>query len=118
VYALLNSITTASTLLYIYLGMKGNYTLDPERYTQVEYLLDILSENETVFNTVSNGIEANMTHPAVTCQLIDKLVIEINSKHYWTRSSLARHLETAVQKQWRPIIADNRRALQVINYAI
>lgn len=95
-------------------------------------------------------------HPALTCQLVDRLAAEINSKQYWTKSSLATNLENAVRaqhsylcyssllthlplphyipsllsllspypssplaltlaqvrKQWRPIIADNRQALQ------
>jgi hypothetical protein len=91
-------------------SMRGSYTMDPARFDQIEYMLDILSDTDRA--CTSNGMETNASHPASTFLLCDKLVIEINSKAYWMKSSLAKNLETAVNKQWRPIVADCRNALQ------
>jgi hypothetical protein len=95
-------------------SMKGSYAMDQARFSQIEFLLDILSDSDKVYNASTQGLESSLLHPAVTCQHIDALIKEINSRPYWTKSSLARSLESAVDKQWRPIVADNRMALQSV----
>ena len=68
-----------------------------------------------MFNSTTSQIENSSVHPSVVCRSIDQLIASINAKQYWIkRSSLASSLETAVNRQWRPIIADNRSALQVL----
>ena len=91
--------------------MKTNSFLDTARFQQIEYLLDILSDSDKIYSMSS---DITTLHPAITCQLIDKLVIEINSKNYWRQSTLASKLQTAVMKQWTPILHDLRNALQNI----
>lgn len=80
--------------------MSKNMVLDKDRFSQLQRL----------FLLLTNADDAS-THPAITLIAIDNMIETINIKGAWFKSELANSLERVVEKQWQPIIADNKKAL-------
>eukprot|EP01041_Mallomonas_annulata_P013302 gene13302-28176_t len=83
--------------------MKGRINIDNDRFQQLRMLI-FLCDNQ-------NASLHSHTHPAETLLEFDKIIKQINTKRGWWKSELAVALEHATQKQWLPVLSDNRNAL-------
>lgn len=84
-----------------YLGsLKGRMHVDNQRFKQISTIIRIILNNQN-------------DHPALVLQRVDDIVLDIknNAKFHLWKSELLTTLETATEKQWEPIVADNRRVL-------
>ena len=84
-----------------YLGsLKGRMHVDNQRFKQISSIIRIILNNQN-------------DHPALVLQRVDDIVLDIknNAKFHLWKSELLTTLETATEKQWEPILADNRRVL-------
>lgn len=85
-----------------YLGsLKGRIHVDNKRFKQIRAICNAI---------VNHGTE----HPAVLLHEMDAVLLEIRREsglNLW-KSELQAALQNATDKQWQPIIADNRAVLQ------
>lgn len=85
-----------------YLGsLKGRIHIDNKRFKQIRGICSAV---------VNHDVE----HPAVLLQEMDSVLVQIRSEsglNLW-KSELQSALQSATDKQWSPIIADNRAVLQ------
>jgi len=88
--------------------LKSRLILNKARFSQIQTLLNLLSCD------VNNGHSIGDDHPAVTLLMIDDIVASIVREGGWWKSEFASQLQVAVDYEWRPILDDNRRALQSI----
>jgi hypothetical protein len=86
-----------------YLGsLKGRMHVDSNRFAQIGEIIHAIIDNH------------EEDHPAMVLEAVDGVVSHIRSTSHLSlwRSELLTTLEAASNKQWRPIVADNRRLLR------
>jgi hypothetical protein len=81
--------------------MQNRFIIDKKRFIQVSTILSAISFSDHV-------------HPASTLQAIDNVIAEIDKTNYIWKSTLQENLEKSVDKQWQPIIYDNKNLLNNI----
>ena len=95
--------------------------VDKNRFSQISQVVDIIvssssdnKNNQQRRQNNSNSTE-QVTHPAIALQSLDDLILDIkrNNSYLW-KSELLTHLETAVDKQWTPILRDHKVLLRSI----
>jgi hypothetical protein len=84
-----------------YLGkLQGRMHMDLARFRQLSSIIQCI-------------VHSADEHPAILLQSLDGIVAEIQrNRSYLWKSELLTHLEKGVEKQWRPILTDNRLMLQ------
>lgn len=92
------------------ISMESSLNIEHSRYFHLSSLLALLSGDHSSINTRDNQ---NLLHPSSTLIELESLVKDINRQSgfgLWP-SRLGKSVDIAVQKQWQPIIQDNKRAL-------
>jgi hypothetical protein len=98
------NILRTSVLPYISL-MKTRVTLSRQRFHQTQHLLRLLSETEC---------ESGKVHPGFTLLAIEDVIRSISREQSWWKSEFSTKLNQSVNEEWRPILRDNKRAIQSI----
>jgi hypothetical protein len=94
-------------------SMESSLSIEHFRYFHLSSLLALLSGDVSNNNNRDNQYQS---HPSSTLIELESLVKDINRQSgfgLWP-SRLGKYVEQAVQKQWQPIIQDNKRALSNI----
>lgn len=80
--------------------LNGRLHFDKKRFHQINTIIHAITSTDN-------------SHPALTLQSLDEVILDLKrNKTYLFKSELLTLLETATEKQWQPIIVDNRNILQ------
>mmetsp|Transcript_13247 Transcript_13247/g.14341 ORF Transcript_13247/g.14341 Transcript_13247/m.14341 type:complete len:379 (+) Transcript_13247:76-1212(+) len=84
------------TVLSYLSSLNGRFHTDPSRVRQITDIMTAIL------------IAYNDDHPAPCLLSLEKILKDVNSGSYFFQSQLSGYLRNGIEKQWKPIISDNK----------